>query len=213
MKQILRLLLFTLLILLAFGAYQYRSLFIKQRAITHTGTFNTVPETTVLKLRKQATQLRLFAAKKHYNSSVCFLVDMSLPCGRNRFYVYDLKHDTIKYAGLVAHGSGAKKFAAKPQFSNAINSGCTSLGKYEVSYKYAGQFGDAFKLNGLNSTNSNAFSRNVVLHAYGCVPDNETYPLPICNSLGCTMVSYRFIAKLKEEIKASRRPIVMWVYK
>lgn len=63
-------------------------------------------------------------------------------------------------------------------------SGCTSLGKYKIGGAYQGQFGLAYKLYGLDSTNSNAYQRNVVLHAYDRVPDNEVYK-EICQSSGC----------------------------
>ncbi len=213
MKTLLKVTAVILLIFLAFVAYQYRSLFITSTKTTTNKQVIVANAITIAQLQSNSKILKNYAAKHGYNTNLCFLVDMGLPCGKNRFFVYDLQHDTLKYAGLVAHGSGNKSFTMKTNFSNAINSGLTSLGRYKVSYQYAGKFGPAFKLNGLDTSNSNAFERNVVLHAYGCVPDNETYPLPICNSLGCTMLSYHFLEKLGKEITKTKQPILMWVYK
>jgi hypothetical protein len=138
---------------------------------------------------------------------------MSIHSGKNRFFVYNMQKDSVELAGLVAHGSGNSTFTQTPTFSNEISSGCTSLGKYKVSYQYNGKFGKAYKLLGLDSSNSNAFERNVVLHAYSCVPNNQHYPLPICNSLGCPMVSYTFLEALHPIITASKRPILLYIYR
>ena len=97
-------------------------------------------------------------------------------------------------------------------FSNTPGCGCTSIGKYKVSYRYKGRFGAAFKLRGLDITNNNAFNRAIVLHAYDCVPDIETYPAAICNSLGCPMVSYKYLREITSIIVASDKPLLLWVF-
>ncbi len=165
------------------------------------------------RLKIYADTLRTYAVQKDFNSSIAFLVDMSLPGGRNRFFVYDLKKDAIKVEGLVAHGSCNTRFMAEAKFSNIPDCGCSSLGKYRVSYSYKGQFGKAFKLNGLDKTNDNAFKRFIVLHGYDCVPEKETYPQPICNSLGCPMVSNKFLEQLSKEIATAGKPVVLWMFK
>ena len=169
-------------------------------------------EMALAKLHSFSNQLQTFAAQNRYATDVAFLIDMSLPSGKKRFFVYDLQADTIMQSGLVAHGSCNDRFLKKGQFSNTVNSGCTSTGKYKVGYSYNGNFGKAYKLFGLDSTNNNAFERYVVLHGYSCVPDEETYPQPICNSLGCPMVSYAFLNNLENIIDNSRRPILLWIY-
>lgn len=163
-------------------------------------------------LRGRARDLRTFARRKGYSTDYCFLIDMSLPSGKNRFFIYDLERDSITAAGLVAHGSCNTVFLRKARFSNIPDCGCSSVGRYKVGYKYKGRFGRAYKLHGLDSTNSNAFKRAVVLHAYDCIPDREIDPLPACNSLGCPMVSYAFLDKAAQIIDRARKPILLWVY-
>ena len=165
-----------------------------------------------LRLKQFAQKLKVFAGSKKFNTEVCFLADMQMHSGKKRFFVYDLKKDSILYSGLVAHGSCNTRFLLNSRFSNISGGGCSSVGRYVVSYKYNGRFGSAFKLKGMDSTNSNAFERNVVLHAYGCVPDVEPYPFPICNSLGCPMVSYAFLNKLENEISRSKKPVVLYMF-
>lgn len=213
MKKILLSILVVLGLGIVFIAYQYRTLFTKTTTKSlHEKTVITKDTLLLQKLKKQSKRLSIYAQVNNYNTSNCFLIDMSIHSGKNRFFVYNMQKDSIELASLVAHGSGDSKFTQKPTFSNEINSGCTSLGKYKVGYQYKGKFGKAYKLNGLDSSNSNAFERNVVLHAYSCVPNNEPYPLPICNSLGCPMVSYTFLEALHPIIAKSKQPILLYIY-
>lgn len=157
-------------------------------------------------------KINSYALQNDMSTEYCFLVDMSLPSGRNRFFVYDLKKNSTVYAGLVAHGSCNETFIARPRFSNESKSGCSSLGKYKVGEFYKGKYGKSFRLYGLDNCNSNAYKRAVVIHGYDCVPDQEIYPRVLCNSLGCVMVSYKFFDKISRIIGKSEKPIVLWVY-
>lgn len=146
-----------------------------------------------------------------YNNSVFFLVDMNIHSGKKRFFVVDMNTDSILAAGLVAHGACGMFFSATASFSNEPNYYCSSLGRYKIGNKYAGRFGPAYKLYGLDSSNSNAYKRNVVLHSYYEVPDKEIYPGRVCNSQGCPMVSKNFLKQLALYIDASKKPILLWI--
>jgi hypothetical protein len=155
--------------------------------------------------------LKALARKKGYSTRYGFMIDMNIPSGKNRFFIYDLQKDSILHAGLVAHGSCNQAFRRTPYFYNTPHTGCSSDGIYKVGYRYSGRFGRSYKLYGLDSSNSNAFARNIVLHAYDCVPDAEIYPESLCNSLGCPMVSYRFRDTLSSFIDRSDKPILLWI--
>lgn len=214
MKKILLTILVVIGLGIVFIAYKYRTLFTKTTTkALHEKSLPTEDTVLLQKLKTQSKRLNIYAKTNHYNKQTCFLIDMSIHSGKNRFFVYNMQKDSIELSGLVAHGSGNSKFSQTPTFSNKISSGCTSLGKYKISYQYKGKFGKAYKLNGLDSSNSNAFERNVVLHAYSCVPNNEPYPLPICNSLGCPMVSYTFLEALHPIITKSKQPILLYIYR
>ena len=157
-------------------------------------------------------KIDVYASQNNMSTDYCFLVDMSLPSGRNRFFIYDLQKRSVVYAGLVAHGSCNEQFLSKPRFSNSPTTGCSSLGKYKVGEFYKGKYGKSFRLHGLDDCNSNAFKRAVVIHGYDCVPDKEIYPRVLCNSLGCVMVSYNFFDRISRIIKKTDKPIVLWVY-
>jgi hypothetical protein len=164
-------------------------------------------------LSNRANEINNYANQKGYSTRYCFLIDMNIPSGRNRFFVYDLENNSVAYSGLVAHGCCNETFISHPKFSNSSNSGCSSLGKYKVGAFYVGKYGKSFRLYGLDNSNSNAFQRGVVIHGYDCVPDKEIYPMVLCNSLGCPMVSYRFFDRLSNIIEHSEKPILLWIYR
>ncbi|MCX6209026.1 MAG: murein L,D-transpeptidase catalytic domain family protein [Bacteroidetes bacterium] len=163
------------------------------------------------RIKQTAKNLLPFCNKNNYNNQFAFIVDMQQHSGKKRFFVYDFIKDTIISSGLMAHGSCNDYYLEKPRFDNTVGCGCSSLGKYKISNSYSGRFGTAYKLIGLDNSNNNAFERNVVLHAYSCVPNNETFPQPICNSLGCPMVSYQFLDTLSSYIKKSNKSIILWM--
>ena len=171
----------------------------------------TAPENTTI-VNILTKKINNYAIQNDLSTEYCFLVDMSLPSGRNRMFIYDLKKNSIVNAGLVAHGSCNETFLARPRFSNTTSSGCSSLGKYKVGEFYKGKYGKSFRLYGLDDCNSNAYKRAVVIHGYDCVPDEEIYPRVLCNSFGCVMVSYKFFDKISRIISKSEKPIVLWIY-
>jgi hypothetical protein len=164
------------------------------------------------RLKAVALSIKKYVVANNYNSQICFLVDMDLPSGKNRFFVYDLQNDSVVLSGLVAHGSCDKGFQIDANFSNKENSGCSCFGKFKIGNSYNGRFGLAYKLYGLDSSNSKAYERAIVLHSYDCIPDQEVYPLPVCNSRGCPMVSSAFLKKLKLYIKSSDKPVLLNIY-
>jgi len=93
------------------------------------------------RIAREVSAQRTFLANHGFNTGICFLADMQLPSGKDRFFVYDLGKDLILLAGLVAHGSGNKDFSFHPSFSNIDGSNCTSLGRYRIGKPYPGRFG------------------------------------------------------------------------
>lgn len=172
---------------------------------------HTLTTTSAKKLQLKANEARLFVQQKGYNDIICFLVDMSLHSGQNRFFVYDLKKDTIRNSGLVTHGRCNQYWLEGRKYGNTVGCGCTSLGKYKIGHAYSGRFGLAYKLYGLDKTNDKAFQRFVVLHAHDCVPESEAKD-DICQSDGCPTVSVNFLQYLKPIIGASKKPVLLWIY-
>ena len=163
-------------------------------------------------LDRRAEEIRTYAQKNGYSTRYCFLIDMRLESGLKRFFVYDMTKNKVDFSSLVAHGSCDQSFLKPARFSNTPGGECTSLGIYKVGPAYYGQYGKAYRLQGLQNSNSNAFSRGIVLHSNLFVPDQESYPKPICNSSGCPMVSLASLKKLSSIIDKSGKPVLLWVY-
>jgi hypothetical protein len=175
-------------------------------------------ETTLLhsnsnieKLEQKAALAKLYVKRKAYNENICFLIDMSLASGQKRFFIYDFKTDSIKSAGLVAHGNCFEYWMEGRRYSNVVGSGCTSLGKYKIGNSYTGKFGYSYKLHGLDSSNNNALERTVVLHGHSCIPETEVTD-EICQSNGCPTVAPDFLNQLKLVINQSKKPVLLWIY-
>jgi hypothetical protein len=165
------------------------------------------------KLENQINEVKRFInSSSKYNAEIGFFIDMKIASGKKRFFIYDLKNNKLLDKGLVGHGSGSEtEIPGKLKFSNTKNSLSTSLGKYSIGDSYKGTFGKAYKLYGLDKTNSNAFDRNVVLHKYFDVPFEEQEN-DICNSYGCPMVNERFFGMLEKIIDNSKKKIILTIY-
>lgn len=147
-----------------------------------------------------------------FNQDVVFLADMAIKSRYNRFYVYDVKNDSILHKGLVAHGKGSNTgIYDELQFSNVEGSNMTSLGNYKIGVDYVGRFGKSYKLHGLDTTNDQAFARYVVLHTYTFMPHEEQL-VPIINSEGCPMVSNETFKILEKIIDSSKKPILLRIF-
>ncbi len=163
-------------------------------------------------VKSYGDKIKPFIKANNYCEDYCFLIDMKMPSGKKRFFVYDLVQDTILHGGLVTHGGGSQTSTDALVFNNIPNGNATSLGKYKIGNEYSGKFGMAFKLHGLEASNSKAFDRFVVLHAHSCVPDTEIAPFPICTSLGCPTVSPSFLPTLKKYIDKADKRVVLWIF-
>ena len=163
------------------------------------------------KMKSYAVSAKAYIRQKKYNPDFCFLIDMSLPSGQPRFFIYDLGKDSVLRSGLVAHGNCYQEWLEGRKYSNKVGSGCTSLGRYRIGIPYTGMWGYSYKLHGLDSSNNNAFERTVVLHSHRCVPAESTEG-EICQSNGCPTVAPEFLTRLKPLINGSGKPVLLWIY-
>ena len=206
MKKLFLVLVFSGLLMTSFKLINVKS---KLDSITNSNTKYSDKD----KLENEVNQVKKHINKSFiYNKEIGFFIDMGISSGKNRFFVYNFKKDQIVDKGLVAHGSGSEtKIRGMLKFSNIENSLSTSLGKYSVGKSYNGKFGKAYKLYGLDETNSNAYARNIVLHKYYDVPYEEQLD-DICNSLGCPMVNEKFFNRIEKILDNSHQKIILDIY-
>jgi hypothetical protein len=153
------------------------------------------------------------------NTEFCILVDMSIHSGENRFFIYDFgKNSTIK-SGLCSHGCcdnawGSDYTKQNPVFSNIPGSHCSSVGKYRIGKRGYSNWGINvnYRLHGLETTNSKAYSRDIVLHSWDMVPDRELFPEGTPEGWGCPAISNKLMRELDKMLKKSHTPVLLWIY-
>jgi L,D-transpeptidase catalytic domain len=92
------------------------------------------------------------------------IVDFSLPSTEKRMFFIDLiTGDVRKFLVTHGRGSGENKIAYK--FSNIKNSNQSSLGLYQTGEVYTGEHGEMIRLYGLESSNDQAYNRDIVIHS------------------------------------------------
>ncbi|GAO42882.1 hypothetical protein FPE01S_01_19000 [Flavihumibacter petaseus NBRC 106054] len=162
-------------------------------------------------LLQKARKIAKFAEKNGCNSDFAFLLDMSVKSNKNRFFVINLRTNTIEMSALVAQGRGNQRLNLDKDYSNRPGSNCSSLGMYKIGKPYDGDFGRSYRLAGLDATNKNAAARAIVLHAMGSIPNMETN-FPIWQSEGCPSVSPAVLEKIGNMIDGSKKPVLMWMF-
>jgi hypothetical protein len=178
------------------------------------------PQLNIESTRQKSKEALEFCKAKNFNSDFCILIDMSLHSGIKRFLVWDFNKDSIMYSFLVGHGCCANQWSDdnskdNPQFSNADGSHCSSLGKYKIGERGYSEWGIRIKyaLYGLEVSNSNAFARSIVLHSWEEIPDEEIYPEGTAEGWGCPALSNNSFKILDTLLKASTKPVLLWIYK
>jgi hypothetical protein len=94
------------------------------------------------------------------------VADFSQPSSAARLHLVDMASGRVDSL-LVAHGRGSdpERTGWLSRFSNDPGSDATSEGAYVTGDYYIGAHGPSMRLIGLDSTNSNAESRKIVVHA------------------------------------------------
>lgn len=175
------------------------------KAESQQGSVENIPSTRI-------TEIKNYIKDKGYNQNVAIFINFKIPSGKYRYFIYDLKNEKIQYKAVVSHGSGSVVPGSNAlKFSNVEGSYQSSLGKYAIGKSYIGQFGKSYRLKGLDTTNSNAMQRAIVLHSLHCVPDVESQN-PACLSLGCPMLSINAFKESAKHIDRSQQPIILYAF-
>lgn len=171
------------------------------------------------KTKSKLAIAKQYCTKNNLNPNYAVLIDMSIHSGKKRLFLVDLQNDSIVLSGLCAHGCGNSEWgedgtADSPVFSNVPESHCSSLGKYKIGKRGYSSWGINvnYKLHGLESTNSNAYSRLIVLHSWDRVTEEEVYPEGAPEGWGCPAVSNAVMKQLDRFIQQQPGALLMWMY-
>ncbi len=166
--------------------------------------------------KEECQRLQTYCKSNGLNPDVCLLVDFSEYSGNERLYIYDLNQNSIKETGRVAHGIGKKGLFSKPSFSNVPESWESSLGRYKTGRLRTLNIPNfnnvpCIEVHGLDSSNSNAHRRGIVIHP-GLLTSKKTVTPCEPFSQGCFTVGDETFESIKTLTQNSKRPILLYAY-
>lgn len=166
------------------------------------------------RFRRRAVELAAFCREHGYNCRVALLWDLSVHSGRRRLAVWNFATGRAEHIFVAGHGSGSGRShvrSAYARVSNGDGSHLSSCGRALVAERYEGRYGVAYRLDGLDDSNSALRERCVVLHGWEFASGFPTWPLPAVGSWGCPVVSRRDMAVLDGLLQREER-VVLWAY-
>jgi hypothetical protein len=125
------------------------------------------------------------------NRDVIAIADFSLPSRQPRFHLVDVASGRVG-SHLVAHGRGSDPGHTGwlEHFSNDQGSNATCAGAFRTDGFYVGAHGRSIRLSGLDTSNSNALGRGIVVHsAWYVSPDMARSHGVLGRSEGCFALS------------------------
>ena len=167
------------------------------------------------RFRHRAAELKTYCQQMGYNKRFALLWDLSLHSGRRRFVVWNFEQDRVEWAFVASHGSGSvrkKQYSACARVSNTPDSHLSSVGRALIAERYVGRYGVAYRLDGLDESNSALRERCVVLHGWKHTTSFPIWPMPTVGSWGCPVLSLRSMAILDEIIRDEEK-VVLYAYK
>ncbi len=190
--------------------------FVKQVSVVQ----NSTPENYTDSLEAYHQQAYAFCKTKRYNTSHYVLIDVGRHSGLPRFFVYDFSTAQIQHSFLVSHGCYTGRWMYDDSKENAFTSNtpdthASSVGKYKIGERGSSSFGIGIKylLHGLDSTNSNALARAIVLHSWSAIPNANPYPNGTPEGWGCPAIADSAMRIADTILQSAEKPVLLWVIK
>ena len=141
-------------------------------------------------------------ALSNYKNERVIYIDYSKPSSEKRLWVKD--GDKVLLNTYVSHGKNSGDLYAT-KFSNEIGSNMSSLGVYQTAETYNGKHGISLRVKGLESTNSNAYTRDIVFHSADYVSDSHLSKYgQMGRSHGCFATSAQDNKKIIDLVKEKK---------
>lgn len=164
------------------------------------------------RVAERSAELLRFCCEEGYNTHIALFVDLARHSGRSRFVVWSFDEQRPLLLCPVSHGSGSPKShirSAYARLSNEDGSHLSSVGRALVAERYEGRYGVAYRLDGLDDTNSMLRPRCVVLHGWEHTTSFPIFPLATVGSWGCPVLSRRNMSRLDEILKNESRVVLL----
>ena len=163
------------------------------------------------RVRERASKLLEYCRERGYNTRIALFVDLSRHSGRRRFVAWSFERNAPIFTCLVSHGSGSAQSHVRSAYartSNEDGSHLSSAGRALVAERYEGRYGVAYRLDGLDATNSNLRPRCVVLHGWEHTTSYPIWPRATVGSFGCPVLSRRMMQKVDTLLQAEQGVII-----
>lgn len=164
---------------------------------------------------KNLEQVRDYCSRYGFDTTYYVLVDYSIPSGKKRCFIYNLKTGRKIMSSYCLHGNGPGNTDATPRFSNEVGSKCSSLGRFVMVSKGSRKMRNAIRLRGLDRSNYKAELRGILIHSARRVSrfhgESKYLPLgPECE--GCIVVSSDCQMKMLEIFNntSRKRPVLIF---
>lgn len=159
---------------------------------------------------RRVNEALTFCKKNELSTDYAVFVDFSKHSGRDRYMIFSFSKHKVIYRCLCASGLNKNKFSNRP------GSNLSSLGKYRITNEIHNMSigRDGLVVDGLESSNSNARKRKILIHYSKVLNDfpKNIFPIPIIGtgiSHGCFSITSEGVNKTKELPK----PTLLWAYK
>ncbi|MBR5853150.1 MAG: murein L,D-transpeptidase catalytic domain family protein [Alistipes sp.] len=165
----------------------------------------------VKRIRERVCMLRAWCRCRGYNTRIAIFIDLARHSGRNRFVVWDFEREKPILICPVSHGSGSERShvrSAYARVSNEDGSHLSSIGRALIAERYEGRYGVAYRLDGLDESNSNLRTRCVVLHGWEHTTSFPIWPIPTVGSFGCPVLSKKMMQRVDEILKNENRVVL-----
>jgi hypothetical protein len=140
------------------------------------------------------------------HTDIVAITDFSRPSREARFFLLETDSGRVT-KHLVAHGRGSDPDHSGflERFSNAMGSEASSAGGYVTGDYYPGKYGKSLRVAGLDSSNSNAEARAIVVHsAWYAEPEQAELHGKLGRSEGCFALSYASLQEVLERLGPGR---------
>ncbi len=153
-----------------------------------------------------------YAAEHNLATRIALLFDVSRSSHVRRLYVVDILSGEVLMSCLAASGRGRTLCSRLfPRTGDVPDSWLTPIGRCLIAERYEGEFGVAYRLDGLDTTNANARSRAIVLHSSPEIPNANISFVPLWCSRGCVVVAPSAFRKIDEILKDTSDAL-LWIY-
>lgn len=158
---------------------------------------------------RRVNEALAFCKANNLSTDYAIFVDFGKHSGRERYMIYSFSKQKVIFRCLCASGLNKNKF------SNIPGSNLSSLGKYRITNEIHNMSigREGLVVDGLESSNSNARNRKILIHyseVLNSVP-KSLFPIPIFIdgiSQGCFSIPSEGVNKTKRLPK----PTLLWAY-